>query len=133
MVRLQEKKIPYNFIHTGQHQATMNEMIRDFGIKSPDKVLYEGPDIVSVPKMFFWIIRILWKSVIKKQEIFGKKEKGIVLVHGDTFSTLQVLLIVGFCRIRQPQKPNFCPGFSWQLGLCTILFASITQPKKFQL
>jgi UDP-N-acetylglucosamine 2-epimerase (non-hydrolysing) len=88
MVRLQEKKIPYNFIHTGQHQATMNEMIRDFGIKSPDKVLYEGPDIVSVPKMFFWIIRILWKLVTRKQEIFGKKEKGIVLVHGDTFSTL---------------------------------------------
>lgn len=88
MVRLQKKGIPYNFIHTGQHRATMDEMIHDFRIKDPDKILYDGPDVVSIPKMFLWIIRILWKSVFRKQEIFGEKKKGIVLVHGDTFSTL---------------------------------------------
>ena len=88
MVRLQDRGIPYNFIHTGQHHATMEEMIHDFAIKRPDKVLYDGPDIVSIPKMFFWINRILWKSITRKQDIFGKKAKGVVLVHGDTFSTL---------------------------------------------
>ena len=88
MERLQKRDIPYNFIHTGQHRATMDEMIHDFGIKGPDRVLYDGPDVVSVPKMFLWIIRILWKSVFRKQEIFGEEAKGIVLVHGDTFSTL---------------------------------------------
>ena len=63
-------------------------MISDFKIKGPDKVLYDGPDVVSIPRMFFWINQILWKSVTRKQEIFGKKVKGFVLVHGDTFSTL---------------------------------------------
>jgi len=88
MVRLQERGIPYNFIHTGQHRQTMNEMINDFTIKDPDQVLYDGPDIVSIHKMLFWIVRILWKTVRRKQEIFCEKGRGIVLVHGDTFSTL---------------------------------------------
>ena len=88
MVRLQDRGIPYNFIHTGQHRVTMDEMINDFKIKSPDILLHDGPDVVSVSKMFGWIIRILWKSVFNRQEIFGGEEKGIVLVHGDTFSTL---------------------------------------------
>ncbi len=88
MVGLRDRKIPYNFIHTGQHRATMDEMISDFKIKNPDKILYKGSDVVSISKMFFWILRILWKSVTCKEEIFGEKANGIVLVHGDTFSTL---------------------------------------------
>ncbi len=88
MVRLQDRKIPYNFIHTGQHRETMDEMISDFGIKRPDNILYEGIDVVSISKMFLWMIQVLWKSVVRKKEIFGDKSKGIVLVHGDTLSTL---------------------------------------------
>ncbi|MCF8069597.1 MAG: UDP-N-acetylglucosamine 2-epimerase [Desulfobacterales bacterium] len=100
MARLQDKGIPYNFIHTGQHRATMDEMLDDFKIKRPDKVLYDGPDIVSLSKMFLWINRILWKSVTRKQEIFGEEKKGIVLVHGDTFSTLLGALMGRFAGLR---------------------------------
>lgn len=100
MVRLQERRVPYNFIHTGQHRATMDEMMLDFGIKGPDKILYDGPDVVSISKMFLWIIRILWKSVTRKHEIFGEKAKGIVLVHGDTFSTLLGALMGRFAGLR---------------------------------
>lgn len=99
MVRLQDRGIPYNFIHTGQHQATMKALLSDFKIKEPDKVLYEGPDIISIPKMFFWIILVLWRSVTRRREIFGQEAKGVVLVHGDTFSTLLGALlgrIMGF-------------------------------------
>ena len=88
MVRLQERGIPYNFIHTGQHKTTMEEMVNDFNIKYPDIILFDGPDIVSVPKMFLWVTRILLKSIFKKKKIFGRRSKGIVLIHGDTFSTL---------------------------------------------
>jgi UDP-N-acetylglucosamine 2-epimerase (non-hydrolysing) len=66
----------------------MDDMINDFKIKSPDILLHDGPDVVSVSKMFGWIIRILWKSVFNRHDIFGGDVKGIVLVHGDTFSTL---------------------------------------------
>ena len=87
MRRLQDREIPYNFIHTGQHQATMPEMLTDFGLKEPDVLLHSGSDIVSLSRMFGWIVRILWKTLFCRQEIF-KGQQGVVLVHGDTFSTL---------------------------------------------
>lgn len=88
MVRLTEQNVPYNFISTGQHRATMKEMLGEFGLKQPDVVLYDGPDIVSLPKMLLWMLRILWRCVFSRRRIFGEQPTGIVLVHGDTFSTL---------------------------------------------
>ncbi len=88
MVRLTEQAVPYNFISTGQHRATMKEMLREFGLKQPDVVLYDGPDIVSLPKMLLWMLRILWRCVFSRRRIFGEQPTGMVLVHGDTFSTL---------------------------------------------
>lgn len=82
------KALAYRFIFTGQHQETVNEIANNFGIKSPDYTLYEGPDIVSIPKMIVWAIRILWHTFRNKDRIFVGKGQGIVLVHGDTFSTL---------------------------------------------
>ncbi len=88
MVRLTEQRVPYNFISTGQHRATMKEMLEQFGLKQPDVVLYDGPDIVSLPKMLLWMMRILWRCVFGRRRIFGEQPSGMVLVHGDTFSTL---------------------------------------------
>jgi len=88
MVRLTEQDVPYNFISTGQHRATMKEMLGEFGLKQPDVVLYDGPDIVSLPKMLLWMLRILWRCVFSRRRIFGEQPTGMVLVHGDTFSTL---------------------------------------------
>jgi UDP-N-acetylglucosamine 2-epimerase (non-hydrolysing) len=88
MVRLRERGIPYRFIHTGQHQATMSEMLEEFGLKPPDVVLHTGRDVVSLPQMAVWLLRILAKCIVARREIFGSAAPGIVLVHGDTFSTL---------------------------------------------
>jgi len=46
MVRLREREIAYRFVHTGQHQATMGEMLTEFGLKPPDVVLHSlaSPD-----------------------------------------------------------------------------------------
>jgi UDP-N-acetylglucosamine 2-epimerase (non-hydrolysing) len=88
MVRMKERGVPYRFIHTGQHQATMSEMLEEFSLKLPDAVLYSGRDIVSLPQMAVWLLRILFKCVVARREIFGPDARGIVLVHGDTFSTL---------------------------------------------
>lgn len=85
---MQVRKIPYRFVHTGQHKETMEEMYSDFGIKRPDITLYNGPDIVSVRQIFIWFIRLLIKSLTSQKKIFGNSRDGIVLVHGDTLSTL---------------------------------------------
>jgi UDP-N-acetylglucosamine 2-epimerase (non-hydrolysing) len=93
MVRLAARGIRYNFIYTGQHRETMEEMLEDFGVKRPDIILYEGPDITSVFSMILWVFRVLLKAVVRKQYVFCGDNKGIVLVHGDTFSTLLGALI----------------------------------------
>ena len=88
MRALQREDIPYNFIFTGQHQDTIEELRKSFKIKEPDVTLYRGQDIVSIASMIVWSIRILFKTLFTKKEIFKNDREGIVIVHGDTISTL---------------------------------------------
>ena len=89
MAALQDQQINYNFIFTGQHKDTMDELRENFGIRQPDVVLYHGKDITGLIQMFFWMTQILFKTIFNKRQIFKKQGKNdIVLVHGDTFSTL---------------------------------------------
>lgn len=80
--------INYNYISTGQHKATMDDILTNFDIKQPDYVLYEGKDITSVFHMVVWGIKSIFKTLREKKRIFRQDKKGIVLIHGDTFSTL---------------------------------------------
>lgn len=85
---LKNKGIDYNYISTGQHQATMDDILANFKIKQPDYILHNGKDITSVFQMFFWIIKNIFKTLRYKKAIFKNDKNGMVLVHGDTFSTL---------------------------------------------
>jgi UDP-N-acetylglucosamine 2-epimerase (non-hydrolysing) len=85
---MKQQQIEYNYISTGQHQATIDDILSNFEIPSPNYILYSGKDITSIFKMLFWGIRILFLTLINKKAIFRGDTNGIVLVHGDTFSTL---------------------------------------------
>jgi UDP-N-acetylglucosamine 2-epimerase (non-hydrolysing) len=88
LVRLRDRELPHRFIHTGQHRATIAEMLGEFGLREPDVVLHRGEDVVSLPQMAIWMARILARCVTAREKIFGADARGIALVHGDTFSTL---------------------------------------------
>lgn len=89
MAIMEKRNIPYNFIFTGQHKETIDDLRENFSIKKPDITLHDGKDITSISSMFFWSLKILFKSLTGKRKIFGITDKDdIVLVHGDTFSTL---------------------------------------------
>ena len=88
MKELADRNIGYNFIFTGQHRETIDELINVFKLKAPDYRLYDGRDITSVPAMFFWIVRCLIKTLKNKTEIFKGDKDGMALVHGDAFSAL---------------------------------------------
>jgi UDP-N-acetylglucosamine 2-epimerase (non-hydrolysing) len=100
MVRLKEQGLAYHLISTGQHRETMKDMLDDFALRAPDVVLYEGADIISIPQMFLWMLRVLCKCLFAQGRIFGRDPRGIVLVHGDTFSTLLGALMGRVSRLR---------------------------------
>jgi UDP-N-acetylglucosamine 2-epimerase (non-hydrolysing) len=87
---LQRKGLAFRYISTGQHKETIEDLLVNFGLDGPHVVLYEGKDIVAVKAMFFWFLRLLMISLFKKKKVFGeqRKKSDIVLVHGDTLSTL---------------------------------------------
>jgi UDP-N-acetylglucosamine 2-epimerase (non-hydrolysing) len=88
MKLLKDEGVDYNYISTGQHRETMDDILSNFEIKQPDYRLYSGRDVTSVFQMFFWGVKNIVHTLRRKREIFRDDDNGIVLVHGDTFSTL---------------------------------------------
>lgn len=85
---LQMQNINYNFVFSGQHQETIEDLRANFGIKEPDIILYNGEDITSIYKMFLWSLKLIWFTLKNKSLVWKNDKHGIVLNHGDTFSTL---------------------------------------------
>ncbi|MFW2438764.1 MAG: UDP-N-acetylglucosamine 2-epimerase [Arenicellales bacterium] len=88
LYHLQKQNIPYNYISTGQHKAKIDDILSNFGLRQPDYAICEADDITSIKKMMTWSVTILWRTLRNKKEIFADDKEGMVLVHGDTLSTL---------------------------------------------
>lgn len=88
MRELQRKNIEYNFIFSGQHQETIHDLRANFGIKDPDIILHSGRDITGIIQMSMWMLKTLCKTLFSKKSLWNGDKNGIVLNHGDTFSTL---------------------------------------------
>lgn len=97
---LSDNHITYNYITTGQHKETIDDILANFALKKPDYVLYNGKDITSIFQMAIWFIACLFKTLKYKQQIFRGDKQGIVLVHGDTFSTLLGALMGKFAKLK---------------------------------
>ena len=88
MKYFQDHGIPYRFVSTGQHRATMEEILANFQLPPPDIRLYDGPDVTSIGQMLLWGGKILGRTLLRRRKIFPGDKNSLVLVHGDTFSTL---------------------------------------------
>lgn len=90
MKLLADRGIPYNFIHSGQHQETIADIISDFQIRSPDYYIANGPDVKSKSQVPKWLYLCATRTGKSSKCWAGRKrgDKDIVLVHGDTLSTL---------------------------------------------
>lgn len=88
---LQDLGQDYNFIFSGQHRDTIDDILANFSIlKKPDVTLYHGEDITGIAQMALWAWDIVTKYSGKTHaaKLFRNDVNGIVLNHGDTFSTL---------------------------------------------
>lgn len=103
MQELQNQKIPYFFIHTGQHN--LQDLCEKFGVKKPEVVLTEESNEESK----FWSkinkVSILWnlRIILKvKKELKKLKNLKYVLYHGDTMTTASAS--IGSSRLLNPFK-----------------------------
>lgn len=89
ILELERRDWPTQLIMTGQHRETMDRLLADFGIHAHPVSLYEGPEVTSIGRVIPWFLRCLWRLKKDAKQLFpADKKKNIVLVHGDTFSTL---------------------------------------------
>lgn len=97
MRELQIREVEYNFIFSGQHKDTIDDLRKNFGIKDPDVVLYSGRDVTGIIQMGIWVLRILFVGLFKRKLVWRGDKAGLVLNHGDTFSTLAGSLLARVC------------------------------------
>lgn len=88
MLELDRQKIPYYFIHTGQHN--LGDLCEKFGVKRPDIIITkeskESSKFNSKEfKAIMWNLSLLFKI---KRELKGLKNLKYVLYHGDTMTTM---------------------------------------------
>jgi len=103
MLELQKQKIPYCFIHTGQHN--LQDLCKRFKVKKPEIVLsHESKEESKFwskinKKSIFWNIDMIFKikKILKK---FPKLK--YVLYHGDTMTTASAS--IGSSRLLSPFK-----------------------------
>ena len=100
MALMQKNNIQYNYISTGQHKENIDDICNNFSIKKPDHILYNKKDITKTNQMFIWLITTLWFGFKNKKNIFNNDKNGIVLVHGDTLSTLLGALLAKLVKLK---------------------------------
>ena len=100
MRELQDEKIDYVFIHTGQHP--LKKACSDFGVKKPDYVLSKEPELTTKfwskinNNSFFWNISMVFKI----RKLIRKLKPKYVIYHGDTMTTADAA--IGTSKIFNP-------------------------------
>ena len=83
MTELDERGLEYEFVFTGQHEETINDLLRVFRLRYPDIVLYSGREISRISEMISWFPVCLYRALKSIP-----RRKGVFLVHGDAISAL---------------------------------------------
>ena len=90
MTKMEASNLEYLFVLTGQHKNTMMDLVYQFGIKTKPHLIYSGKEVDGIIKVPAWFIICIINFIkFKNNTLSGLiNNKHIILVHGDTFSTL---------------------------------------------
>ncbi|MBF0147852.1 MAG: UDP-N-acetylglucosamine 2-epimerase (non-hydrolyzing) [Magnetococcales bacterium] len=88
ILELQRRQLPHDLILTGQHHETMQDLLDGFAIPPPDLELIPRMEANTHLKMLRWLGLLLWRSGYSMKKRLWQPKPRIVLVHGDTLSTL---------------------------------------------
>lgn len=85
VVACERRGLPCTLLMTGQHEATMQDLIDEFGIASPQVNALPASEHATVRSLLRWL-PAAYRGVRKRLRDTGTHPT--VLVHGDTLSTL---------------------------------------------
>ncbi len=102
LLELEARDMPYHLLLTGQHSETVPELLEEFGVRTPPRLLYRGPEISGMGAMARWFPLALYRLRRTGARLFRPGPRGphVVVVHGDTFSTLLGALAGRLCGAR---------------------------------
>lgn len=80
----------YQLVFTGQHTVTMQALLDDFGVTTRPEYIYTGREVSGIGRMVFWLPLIMARLLRCRRRLFhdAQGNRALVIVHGDTFSTL---------------------------------------------
>ena len=84
----EKQEIPTKFILTGQHNDTMDDIIEEFGIKTPAIPLIKNKEHSSILDLLLWLPHIFFLII----HTLKQYKKSNIFVHGDTLTTLMSTL-----------------------------------------
>ncbi len=111
---LEARDMPYSLVFTGQHKVTMNELLREFQIRTPPQIIYDGPEVTGIVQMGGWFVKTIGR-LLKSTKPLPKAQRAgsIVLVHGDTFSTLLGAVLGTIRGIKVGHVESGLRSFNW--------------------
>lgn len=92
ILAIKEREIPFDFVLTGQHEETMEDLIEGFGLPKPDYFLTPTLEADTSLKLANWLFKTLRKH-LSSSSIIARKNYQLCLVHGDTMSTFAGAII----------------------------------------
>lgn len=88
VVACERLSMPSTLLMTGQHHETMQDLIREFGVISPQICALAASEHSTVGSLLRWAPTAYRGVLARLREIGGAEADVTVLVHGDTLSTL---------------------------------------------
>lgn len=97
---LDRQKIKYNFIRTGQHTKIIDQMLKTYNLREPDyQITKRKKDLENISQCIVWITQCILSGLKHKKKMWQGK-RGIVLIHGDTESTLIGVILAKLSGIK---------------------------------
>lgn len=88
VVACERRALPCTLLMTGQHQETMQDLIAEFGIASPQMPATRATEHSTIASLLRWLPAAYKGVRAKLRELDAAQADISVLVHGDTLSTL---------------------------------------------
>ena len=110
---MQERGIPFKLINTGQHTVSSIEIAKIFGIRAGDEfVTQRKKDIEKISEAWWWFLKAFFRLVFRRKKFF-ERAKGLVVIHGDTLSTLLGLLVARLLGMEVAHIESGLRSHSW--------------------